>query len=348
MPANVKVPSRGGKEITFHDLITHRSSLPRDVQNLAPTDPLNPCGNLTTERMYSFLSGCDLPRDIGAKFEYSNMGVSLVGHAIALKAGQDYETLLLERICRPLKMSDTRLTLGPELQDRVAQAHSRPDFPVPYLQFGDFPAAGGIHSTVRDLLKFAAAEVGLPNPLAAAILKTHAIQTGSTGPKMAMGWFVSTEPGREFLWHNGGTIGCHSFVGLDLAKKRGVVVLSNQWQSIDDIGFHLLDPQKKLARVKRPLTRLSGKIDFDACKDYAGRYRLTYPALDIVVRRDGDRFLAQPTGFAEFELAPASQTEFFSPEIGVEFTFVKNARGETDGMVIVEAGANVKAAKVEK
>jgi len=37
--------------------------------------------------MYAFLSAYTLSRDPGTEFEYSNVGMALLGHVIALKAG---------------------------------------------------------------------------------------------------------------------------------------------------------------------------------------------------------------------------------------------------------------------
>ena len=110
------MPERGGRVITLEDLARHRSGLPRLPANLnASTDPLNPYAQYSVKQLYEFLSSYTLPRDIGASFEYSNLGVGLLGHVLSLAAGKDYETLIRTRICLPLGMKDTVITLSPEL-----------------------------------------------------------------------------------------------------------------------------------------------------------------------------------------------------------------------------------------
>src|SRR5512146_219373 len=85
LPASVKVPSRGGKQITLVDLATHTSGLPRVPSNLNVFSP-NPYANYSPEQLYEFLSGYQLTRDIGERFEYSNLGMGLLGHALARRA----------------------------------------------------------------------------------------------------------------------------------------------------------------------------------------------------------------------------------------------------------------------
>ena len=127
LPASVKAPSRNGREIALLDLATHTSGLPRLPGNLSvwhiATHAENPYADYTLKMLYDFLSGYKLKRDIGSKYEYSNLGVGLLGQLLAFKAGTNYESLVVERVCKPLKMEDTCITLSPELQSRLASGH---------------------------------------------------------------------------------------------------------------------------------------------------------------------------------------------------------------------------------
>ena len=86
LPADVHVPERGGKQITLRDLAMHVSGLPRMPSNFAPKDPDNPYADYTDKELFAFLSGYTLPRDIGSKWEYSNVGVGLLGEVLARRA----------------------------------------------------------------------------------------------------------------------------------------------------------------------------------------------------------------------------------------------------------------------
>ena len=64
----------------------------------------------------AFLSTHELDRDIGDTGEYSNVGFGLLGHALALREGTDFERLIGERILEPLHMSNTAVELAPALR----------------------------------------------------------------------------------------------------------------------------------------------------------------------------------------------------------------------------------------
>ena len=94
LPETVRVPERNGRKITFVDLATQSSGLPRMPDNMHPRDPANPYADYTLEQLYDFLGRFTLTRDIGSQYEYSNLGVALLGGALARRAGASYEALL--------------------------------------------------------------------------------------------------------------------------------------------------------------------------------------------------------------------------------------------------------------
>jgi CubicO group peptidase (beta-lactamase class C family) len=243
LPKTVKTPTRDGKEITLFDLATHTSGLPRMPTNLIERDPKNPYADYSVDQLYEFLSGYTLTRRIGEKYEYSNLGVGLLGHVLALRAGTDYETLVRNRISQPLKMENTRIKLTPEMLRRLATGHNKMLEPVANWDLPTLAGAGALRSTVNDLLKFAAANLGLTNStLLTAMQKAH--QPYETDMMyVGLGWDIMGKGDAELIWHGGRTGGYNSFIGLNKKNRKGVVVLSNATNDITDIGLKLLsDP----------------------------------------------------------------------------------------------------------
>jgi CubicO group peptidase (beta-lactamase class C family) len=162
LPSGVTMPRHDGKQITLVDLDTHTSGLPRLPSNFAPKDPPNPYADYTADRLYQFLSGYQLPRDPGVQWEYSNLGVGLLGQLLSRRAGYDYETLVKARVLAPLGMTSTTITLAPEEVSRLAFGH---DSSLARAANWDLPAlegAGGLRSTANDLLTFLAASSATP------------------------------------------------------------------------------------------------------------------------------------------------------------------------------------------
>jgi CubicO group peptidase (beta-lactamase class C family) len=253
LPASVHVPKHGGKDITLLDLATHTSGLPPNPDNMTGKDAREQYETYTVEKMYAFLSAYSLSRDPGAEFEYSNVGMALLGDAMARKAGKDFGTLLVERICRPLHMDSTVLRPTDELKRRLAMGHEKDGKPSTPWDLKAYVSAGCIHSTAKDLLKYASAEVGLTESELSPLMRDTQVirhedfrglpEVGLMG-HTAMDWVDRNawQPaGSQFLGHAGGAGSYHVFVGLDLKQRRAVVVLTTANDlSCEAVGWTLL------------------------------------------------------------------------------------------------------------
>jgi CubicO group peptidase (beta-lactamase class C family) len=249
LPRGTRVPSRNGKQITLLDLATQSSGLPRLPNNLSPPDITNPYADYTIEKLYAFLSSYELPRDPGEKYEYSNIGFGLLGHALALRAGKPYEQLLRERILDPLAMNDTRVALTPSMQARMARGTDAFGRPTRTWDFPALAGAGALKSTASDLLKFLRANLeGKPANVARVLADARNARhdTDRPGSTIGLAWHILDLLGTTATWHNGGTGGFRTFVGMDMVRGRGVIVLTNWTGNPDDIGFHLLEPKVHL------------------------------------------------------------------------------------------------------
>ena len=334
LPEGVKVPQRAGRHITLHDLSSHRSGLPRMPSNFEPKNPVNPYVDYPVERLYAFLSGHELARDIGSEYEYSNLGAGLLGHALAHRAGMDYDRLLRERVLQPLGMTSTGIALAPALKAHLAAAHSSMFrlAPTPVWDLTDaFAGAGAIRSSANDMLTFLAANLGyVKTPLSGAMARMLAVRR-DTGTKFTagLGWRLEPVPQIEVVWHGGATYGSRSFAGFDPRSRTGVVVLSNYNSSsgIDDIGRHVLNvkiPYDDGSAVK-PRDRTAVTLAPKFLDAYAGRYQFSNNEV-WTVRRDGTRFFIKTPNEPEFEIFAEGDFEkgnddFFSKSADALFTF---------------------------
>lgn len=349
LPPHVKMPQRNGRSIALVDLSTHTSGLPRLPPNLHPADAENPYADYTIDQLYQFLSSYQLTRDIGSRYEYSNLGGGLLGHILARRAGKDYETLVRNEICNPLGMKSTAVTLTPGMKARLAVGHNQALEPVENWDVGVLVGAGGLRSTANDLLSFLAANIGYTkSPLQAAMsrmLKTRR-PTGVPDLEIALGWHIFTNHGKEIIWHNGGTGGYRSFIGFDPQTRIGVVALSNTSTAtgVDDIGHHLLDASFPLA--KAPKEHKEVKVDPKLFEGYVGTYQLA-PAFALTVTREADRLFVQATGQPKFEIFPEGDRDYFLKVVDAQITFITGSAGRATELVLHQNGLDQHAKRAE-
>jgi serine-type D-Ala-D-Ala carboxypeptidase/endopeptidase len=352
LPAGVKMPERNGKVITLQDLSTQSSGLPRLPSNLKPKDPANPYADYSVAQLYGFLSGYQLTRDPGEKYEYSNLGAGLLGHALALRARMDYEAMVRTRICDPLRMTNTRVTLTPEMNARLAPGHDASLSPVPNWDLPTLAGAGALRSTANDLLIFLAANLGYTKTaLSAAMEREVSIRRPTGDPQMeiAYAWHVLTRDGKSVIWHNGGTGGYRTFMGYDPKSRVGVVVLSNTSTPAgpDDIGFHLLNAKFPLSKVEPPKEHTTVTLESKVLDGYPGFYELG-PNTFVTVTRDGERMFVQLTGQPKLEVFASAEKEFFLKVVDAQITFETDARGKATRLVLHQNGRDSPAMRVDE
>jgi len=343
LPEAVTVPSRNMAKITLEHLATHSSALARMPTNFKPTDLSNPYADYTVEDMYEFISGYSLTRDIGEKYEYSNLGMGLLGHILGLRAGMGYEQLMTERLCGVLGMENTILTFTDELRERLALGHNSagevPNWDIPTLA-----GAGAIRSTARDMLTFLAANMGVDRtPLSDAMDMTHEARV-EVGGDMSVGlaWHIRDSGQTRIVWHNGGTGGYRAFCGFIKEQEIGVVVLSNINIGADDIGFHILDSSYALKTIKEEV-----RVGADILDTYAGQYKFDKDGTVIAVSRKGNRIVTEFPGQVPLAFFPESETKFFMKEASITLTFIVDEGGEVTALVLHQSGRDSGAVKVD-
>ncbi len=336
LPSSAHIPSRNDRQITLLDLVTQSSGLPRMPSNLTPRDSMNPYADYSVQQLYAFLSGYQLTRDIGATYEYSNLGVGLLGHALALKAGTSYEQLVTRRVLIPLQMKETAITLTPALRARLALGHGGDGSVVPNWDLPTLAGAGALRSTASDLLTFLVANLdSTATPLSRTLQQTHGERHATDNPNLKIGlaWHISSRPVGKIVWHNGGTGGYRSFMGFDPVRRIGVVVLCNNGnESVDDIGFHLLDETFPLSPPRQRHTEVA--VDSLILQRYVGEYELA-PTFHIVITREAAHLFAQATAQPRFAIFAESDSTFFLKVVDAQLTF------RPDGLVLHQNGQHL-------
>ena len=246
LPENVIVPTYDGHLITIENLATHTSGLPDFPTNW------NRNQIYTNEQVYSFLSNMTLQSEPGVFANYSDFGMGLLGHILALKSGTSYESLVEDRILNVLGMNSTGIAMNstsvtyPDLiKSRLAIGHSGGEevgleFIPEALQ-----SAGAMYSTANDLMKYLSANLGLIDtkindilqetqlirseyqqpPATRATAELFSSNKSLSASYVGLGWFIDTNLGEEIIQHSGSIDGYSSFIGFNPDKQVGLIEL---------------------------------------------------------------------------------------------------------------------------
>ena len=250
LPAGVRVPTHNGRQITLVDLATHMSGLPRFPTGYEPPDPGNPYAQYAAEHLYAFLSSYELELEPGAKFEYSNLGMGLLGHALARAAGaESFKTLVAERVLRPLGMSMTGYGREGELSPWMTRGHDKEGKVASPFDIDVLAGGGGLNSNVNDLMTYLEASIGEPtSPLEHAMRDAHrGHHTPRPGMEVGLGWMSAKRGALNLVGSRGGSAGYSTFIAFDPDTRAGVVVLANSsgFEYADKIGRDLLNPDQR-------------------------------------------------------------------------------------------------------
>ncbi|HYG00354.1 MAG TPA: serine hydrolase domain-containing protein [Candidatus Saccharimonadales bacterium] len=258
LPSNVTVPQYNGHKITIEDLATHYSSLPEFPDNFCPDDPLTTANidpvqyrkdfidcakDYTFDQFYQGLSNTTITREPGTKYEYSTLGISLLGDILTLKSNMSsFDELLKHSILDVLGMNDTSFNLSDSQKSRLAVGHFMGQELPALISPSPIAPGGALYSTASDMLKFLSANMGLiKTKLDDAMQESHLIRhsTSFLLPNnlqasdnnniehyTGLGWIVTTNFGYEVIWHNGALIGGYnSYMAFNPTTERGIVIL---------------------------------------------------------------------------------------------------------------------------
>lgn len=260
----LQIPLKDSLQITFRQLASHSSGLPRIPsgfiwQSLWNMD--NPYKNYDEEELIDYLQNDMQPEtEPGTSFQYSNIGTGVLGYVLTKVENQSLEELWQQIIFEPLNMQSSSVQRE-QVSDLLVRGLNKRGNPTANWDFGALQGAGAILSSAEDMAKFAAANFDTSNK--ALLLQREKMFTANDSTDIGLGWFIKKqESPAKWYWHNGGTGGYRSSMVLDVDKKKGVVVLSNisaghsHAAKIDSLSFSLL---REMSRNNNPTESEAGK-----------------------------------------------------------------------------------------
>jgi serine-type D-Ala-D-Ala carboxypeptidase/endopeptidase len=331
LPPGATAPTYSGRHITLADLATQSSGLPRMPTNFTPKSDADPYADYDASRMYAFLSSYALQRAPGSTFEYSNYGFALLGELLARRLNMSYAEAIRTRILLPLGMTHTVVaTVGSTIQ--TVGGHDVDGDPVANWTQGAFEGAGAIISTANDMLLYAKANLpGATGEVADAMRDARSPKSNAPGgPTIGYAWLTNPD---GVIWHNGGTAGFRSFIGLDEMHDRAILIVANaDLNDVDALGFHALDPTAPLP----PAPVQDTAVNAATLDSYVGRYHFS-DGSTMEVSHDArglEAFFNPPGLHARLHARASDDFAILSPHVDVKFV----GHGAATSAIVTQAG----------
>jgi len=221
------------KNITIHQLLTHSSGLIVGIGGDYET--------ITEKEFLRQVFNSKLISPIGEKFNYSNIGYSLLGLIIEKASGLDYETFLNLEIFKPSKMNHTGYIIPDWRHNEVANGYlngieaKKPNEENwsengPYL---NLKANGGILTQASDLLLWSQSIMNntvLDESTTAKYLYPH-FEPTNIYDSYGYGWGIENSNSENKLVVHGGASNLFTS-DLWIYPKKGItiIVLSNKFE----------------------------------------------------------------------------------------------------------------------
>lgn len=226
------------RRVTTADVLSHRVGLVRnawDDKLEAGEDPKVLRAALGSLPPYCPPATC---------YAYQNIAFDAATEIVERATGRDYASVALARLFVPLGMTETSIgRAGLQHARSWAQPHHRNKAPATVDDsYYRVPAAGGVNSSIRDLLRWMRAQMGsspgVLSPDTLGVMHRPRVQTpphgrrgpmerALTGAAYGLGWRTYTYAGHALVGHRGAVDGYGSLILFDPALKSGIVMLWN-------------------------------------------------------------------------------------------------------------------------
>ena len=227
-----------GQPITFRNLLTHTSGLPRIFPN-KPELFQNPNWDelpfkinklqegYTKRQFLNELHQVKLDTLPGHKFSYSNAGANLLGYCLERIYKRSYEDLIKAYILNPLKMNKTHLKISNKNRSFLAKGLNVNGIEMPTRAEKELKAEGGMFSTLDDMIKYLRFQLESDNPLVK--ISHQELLNGKYGDfENGLFWQIFKNGDKPTkIFQNGGAFGTSSWVTIVPETNTGVFIVTN-------------------------------------------------------------------------------------------------------------------------
>ena len=276
---NLKQQYKDSGPITIRSLLTHSSGLPRESDFPYWTGPDFPFP--TQEQLYSKLGDQQTLYPASTNFQYSNLGMSLLGEVVEKVSGKTYARYVEENILAPLKLNNTRPFLPKDEWGKklaIGYGAIKRDGSRDKVNFFDtrgVSAAAGFSSNVEDLARFASWQLRLLNGENPELLKPSTLKEMQRVQWMdpdwrtswGLGFSVFQQDNVTLVGHGGSCPGYRSTLQVHPKEKMVYTVMINAGGESPEVFAKEI--REILTKVPKDKTTKKAEVDLE---QYAGTY----------------------------------------------------------------------------
>lgn len=214
------------EKITLRHLLSHTSGLPHEA----------PVGNNLDTRYDSFgqhvlsISDTWLRSRVGAKYNYSNLGIDLAGYILQVQSGMSFAEYMKQKVFNPLGMSTSSVDYD-EVEQYADRALGHAPFIAAVPVAIPMVAAGGVYTSAAELSRFVQFHLNRGVLDGQRLLDARLIDTMYTSSEVAKGYGlgigIGEKHGTYYLNHNGGGFGFLTTMTWYPEYGIGCIVLTN-------------------------------------------------------------------------------------------------------------------------
>ncbi|MFC5449948.1 serine hydrolase domain-containing protein [Paenibacillus aestuarii] len=215
-----------GDKITIHHLLSHTSGISDAAFFDSAMKDLAGYYSQTKKLETAMRATDNLASEPGTKHNYTNTGYHLLGLIIEQVSHTSWDNYVNEHIIKPTHMPRTGVDINePILQNRAIGTDANGNTAI-FMDMSYASSAGGLYSTVGDLLKFDQALISgkLVNTKSFEMMITP-VEDG-----YGYGWVdgIKMEESSNWKFHNGDIPGFHAFNAFNINENIQVILLTNK------------------------------------------------------------------------------------------------------------------------
>ncbi len=224
-------------------LANHTSGLLHELPDLSKYrssfEVLKMYNNYTDNNFLEDLHHVTIDTLPGTRYQYSNVGVKLLGIILEHIYHMSFGDLLNKYITQPFDMKTTIPSFQISDTTCYMKGYDENGDIMPHNNFNMFGGSGAILSTVNDMILYMQQNISEKN---SAVKLSHNLTSGTSKQGMGLCWEIKLDNkhGTEF-WKDGGALGFRSYCIVIPQQQAGIIWLSNKSGLGEELGMMIED-----------------------------------------------------------------------------------------------------------